>query len=544
MATMFVEEIKLKRGRKQYRCVLVRETYRHNGKVLHRTVANLSKLPAGAIELVRQFLRRKGQLTADGSPLLIKSGREYGASRAFHGLARELGLDRMLYSRPDAWVNDVMAMIIGRIVYQGSKLALTNIYAVSSLWEQCGGYAVWERPKVEVNCYRRMDRLLKRQKAIQQAIAGRRLREGCMIYYDLTSSYMEGEYAESELVAFGHNRDGKKGHEQVTVGLLTDSEGCPVGVEVFSGNTNDQATVKAKLAEIQETYGIRDIVIAGDRGMLTPKRIEEANACGYLTLTALTHPQIRELLERKVIQLELFDERRSVEVHDPDHQDIRYILCLNPKTRDMERETRRSLLERTETELKKLAGSKKKRKDQEISAKVGAILARYKMGKFLSWEVENGRLSFAILREKVEAESALDGCYLIRTDAPPERLDTEEAVARYRGLAKVEQAFRYLKTVALEMRPFRHHLDERIRAHAFICMLAYYVQWHALRRLAPLFEADGEGSGRKWSFPIVIETLKAIQIMDAELDGKAVQAVIACPTADQQRILDLLKVTL
>lgn len=540
---MFVEEIKLKRGKKKYRTVLVRETYRHNGKVLHRTITNLSKLPSGAIDLVRQFLRKKGNLTTEGSPFCVSNGREYGASRAFLCLARELQLDRMLYSRPEPWVNDVMGMIAGRIVYQGSKLALTNVYGSSSLWEQCG-HASGERPNVELHCYRRMDRLLERQEAIQKAIAGRRLRDGCMIYYDLTSSYMEGEYAESELVAFGHNRDGKKGHEQVAIGLLTDSEGCPIGVEVFSGNTNDQTTVKAKVDEIKDTYGIRDIVFAGDRGMLTPKRIEEVNACGYKTLTALTHPQIRDLLERKIIQLELFEERQPVEVRDPDQKDIRYILCLNPQTRDRERKTRQSLLDRTRSELKKLATSKKKREDQEISAKVGAILSRYKMGKFLWWEVKQRRLSFEILQEKVDAEAALDGCYLIRTDTPSERLNTEQAVARYRGLAKVEQAFRYLKTVALEMRPFYHHLDDRIRTHAFICMLAYYVQWHALRRLDPLFESDGEGSERRWSFSIVLETLKAIQIMDAEVAGRKVQAVIARPTADQQRILDLLEVTL
>jgi len=540
---MFVEEIKLKRGAKNYRSVLVRETYRHEGKVLHRTVANLSKLPDGVVALVRQFLRQKGNLTAEGGPVSVSNGREYGASRACLCLARELGLPKMLYSRPQSWVDDAMAMIVGRIVFQGSKLALTNMYAASSLWEQCG-HAKGKRPNVEVNCYRPMDRLLERQTAIQKTIAARRLRDGCLIYYDLTSSYMEGEYEESELVAFGYNRDGKKGHEQVAIGLLTDSEGCPVAVEVFSGNTNDQSTVKAKLDELKNTYGIQDIVFAGDRGMLTPKRIEDATACGYKTLTALTHPQIRDLLERKVIQLELFDERKPVEVRDSERKDLRYILCLNPQSRDRERKTRQALIDKTFSELTKLASSKKLRKDQEISARVGAVLARYKIGKFISWKVQDGRLTFEVQQAKVDDEAALDGCYLIRTDTPQDQLSAEQAVARYRGLAKVEQAFRYLKTVALEMRPFRHHLDDRIRAHAFICMLAYYVQWNALRRLQPLFDADDKGADRQWSFPIVLQTLKAIQILDAEVAGHKLQTIIARPTEDQQRILDLLKVAL
>jgi transposase len=540
---MFIEEIKCRQRKKTYRTVLVRESYRQGKRVLHRTIANVSKLPDGAIRALKRFLEKKGRMDAEDSPFEISNGREYGASRAFLEVARDLGLPQMLHARAEPWVSDAMAMIAGRIVYQGSKLALTNLYASTSLWEQCG-HPRGKRPDVDKHCYEVMDRLLSRQKAVQKQLARQRLKNNCLIYYDMTSSYMEGEYADSELVCFGYNRDRKRGHEQVAIGLLTDAEGCPVSVEVFAGNTTDQTTVKAKIDELKETYGLEQIVFAGDRGMLTPQRIQEANAAGFKTLTALTHPQIRDLLERKVIQLELFDEKKPVEVCDPEQNHIRYVLCLNPQSRKREHATRDALLEKTRTQLQKIATGKKKRTDEEIGAKVGVVLERYHTGKFIDWQVQKGRLTFQGLDDRVQDEAALDGCYLIRTDAGSHLLDTQAAVERYRSLAKIEQAFRYLKTVTLEMRPFYHHLDDRIRAHVFLCMLAYYVQWHALRRLEPLLESDGQGSERRWSLPVIIELLKAIQIMDVNFKGQTIQAVVARPTAEQQRILDLLKVSM
>jgi len=538
---MYVEEIKLKRGRKLYRTVLIRESYRANGKVLHRTVSNISKLPPHVIAQIRAGLKEApSAANAASGRLIVEAQREYGGSYAMRRLACELGLDEMIYSRKEPWREDALALITGRIVHQGSKLALTSLYADSALWE-LAGHPVGRRPDVDRSAYAVMDRLLERQPAIQKTLAGRHLRNGCLIYYDMTSGYFEGAYEKSDLVEFGYNRDRKRGHEQIAIGLLTDSRGCPFAVEVFPGNTNDQSTVEAQIQRIGRQYGVKDVVFAGDRGMLTPKRIAEASAMGFKTLTALTHPQIRELLERKVIQMDLFDERHPVEVKDPENQALRYLLCKNPRTAADERQTRQALIEQTRQALGKLAASRKKRTGDELAAQVGACLARWKVAKFFSWKIEAGRLAFAVDQDRVRAEEAIDGCYIVRTDVP-ERIWTEQqAVDRYRGLAQVERAFRNLKTVALELRPVYHQTDDRIRAHVFVCMLAYYLQWHALQRLEPLFAADGRGKNRRWTWSLILERLKAIRTQTCRLGAVTIPQVISTPDAEQQHILDLLK---
>jgi hypothetical protein len=540
---MYVEEIKLRRGSKQYCTTLVRESYRHAGKVLHHTVCNISKLPSSVIGQIRAGLRKGEAAGTPDSGLMIERQREYGASHALLELARQLELDRLIYSRKEPWREDALALIVGRAVYQGSKLALTHVHADTALWELCG-HPADERPDVDRHAYRVMDRLMDRQEAIQKALAKRHFKDGCLVYYDLTSSYFEGEYEDSELVTFGYNRDGKKGHEQIAIGLLTDAQGCPVAVEVFRGNTSDQSTVLTQAQRLSEQYGVKDVVFAGDRGMLTPKRIAEVSALGFKTLTALTHPQIRDLLERKVIQLELFDEREPVAVHDPEQKTLRYLLCKNPKTAADERQTRQELIAQTQRALEKLAASRKKRTEAELAARVGAVLAKWRVAKFFSWRIDNARLVFELNQNLVQAEEALDGCYIIRTDVSDPVWSARHAVDRYRGLAQVERAFRNLKTVALELRPVYHHTDERIRAHVFICMLAYYLQWHALQRLQPLFDADGDGKNRRWTWPILLERLKSIRTQTCRLGRTLLPNVITRPDPEQQRILDLLKVKL
>jgi hypothetical protein len=277
--------------------------------------------------------------------------------------------------------------------------------------------------------------------------------------------------------------------------------------------------------------------------MLTPKRITEVNESGFKTLTALTHPQIAGLLERKVIQLGLFDERNIAEISDPEQPGIRYLLCKNPRTQAEETQTRRELVGKTEKSLRKLSASRKRRTEQELSACVGSILARYKVGKFFSWRIQDGKLQFEVERQLMQEEEALDGCYVIRTDTDRKRLDKQEAVDSYRRLALVERAFRNLKTVALEIRPIYHHLDRRICAHVFLCMLAYYVQWHAVQRLQPLFQNDGGGKDRRWSWPVVINRLSSIRTETLLLDGIPIENVKTRPDEDQIRILELLGVS-
>jgi len=427
------------------------------------------------------------------------------------------------------------------VVYAGSKLALSYQWKNSALWELCGT----EGPvDVDQHCYAPMDRLLARQKPIERTLAQRHLKEGHLVLYDITSSYFEGAYAHSDIVLFGYNRDGKRRHEQMVIALVCNAEGCPVGVEVFPGNTQDAATVPQKIEQIREEYGVKDLVFVGDRGMITQANAEKVRGiAGLNTISALTHRQIVALLVRKVITPELFDERQIVEVVDPDDPGRRYELCRNPLTAQRETTTRQSLLEVSRKALDKIAAARRKSTGEKIGARVGRILQQYKMGKFVSWETREGRLHWHFDEEKIATELLLDGCYVITTDATPERASGEKTVESYKRLRLVEMAFRNLKTVQLEVRPVFHKADDRIRAHVFLCVLAYYLQWHMNQRLQPLFDADGSGKNREWTFEHVIARLAAIRREKVTLAGAEFHQVTE-PQPDQQRILDLLGVRL
>jgi len=539
VATMYVEEIKNKQGKKVYRTVLIRESYKEKGKVKHRTIANISRLPASQIAQIKAVLYGEKVFLSE-EEFKTSNSREYGASAAFLDIGKRLGLNKLLYSRQEQWRDDLMAMIVGRIVFQGSKLHLSNLFMDSALWELCGHpYGV----KINVNkhCYLPLDKLLERQESIQKELAKRHLQDGCLILYDMTNTWLEGEYADSKLVDRGLGKGGKKGYKQIAIGLIADKRGCPVAIEVFTGHTSDQTTVKEQAERLASVYGVREIIFAGDRGMLTPKRIDEVTEYGFKTLTALTHPQIFKLLERDVIQPELFDEHRIEEVRDPDNPQIRYMLCKNPSTMRRERETRDSLVEKVNLELGKIAKVKKKRSKEKVCARIGALLGRYKIGKFYNWNVsDTGTVEWSLDSAFIERERLFDGCYIVRTDV--ESMSAAEAVAGYKSLAGVERAFRNLKTVSLEIRPIYHKKDDRIRAHVFICMLAYYIQWHATECLAPLFESDRNNADSRWSFQIVMERLKSIRKENLKIKGIEAGSKITTPDAEQQIILDLLGV--
>ncbi len=504
-----------------------------HGRICGKSLAELKLLQAAF----------RGDVVPTDAPhsLQITGSREYGASATILGLARELGLDRAIYSRREAWVQDVLAMIVGRVVYAGSKLALSNQWKNTALWELCG---VDGAVDVDAHCYAPMDRLLGRQKAIEQTLAARHLQERRLVLYDITSSYFEGQYSESEIVLFGYNRDGKRGHEQMVVALVCNEDGCPVGVEVFPGNTQDASTVPDKIARIQQDYGVKEILFVGDRGMITQASAEKVQGIEGLNLiSALTHRQIVELLDRKVITPELFDERRIVEIIDPVDTRRRYALCRNPQSAQRETETRQRLLDLTRAGLDKIAHSKRRSSAEKIGSRVGRVLQQYKMGKFVSWEIMEGRLHWQFNQERIAAELLLDGCYVICADVKTEAMSAGELVTAYKKLRFVETAFRNLKTVQLEMRPVFHKTDDRIRAHVFLCMLAYHLQWHMKQRLQPLFDSDGEGKLRQWTFENVIQRLMAIRRVTVSMSGTQFLQVTT-PEPDQQRILDLLRVKL
>jgi transposase len=328
------------------------------------------------------------------------------------------------------------------------------------------------------------------------------------------------------------------------LGLLCNAEGCPVGVEVFAGNTQDASTVVAKIQELRRDYGLKEVTFVGDRGMVTQANAEELNQIkGLHTISALTHRQILELVERKVVQAELFDEKRIAEVIDPQKPEQRYCLCRNPQTGARETATRQRLLDRTREALDKIVARKKKGSTEKLSAQVGKILARYKMGKFVEWKITTGRLQWDFKKAQIEQEQLFDGCYIISATVPKKAMNQNQVVRTYKSLSVVEQAFRNLKTVSLEIRPVYHKKDDRIRSHVFLCVLAFYLQWHMQQRLQPLFEADGEGKNRQWTVESVIARLMSIRkervkVAEVEFD----QVSQADP--EQQKILDLLKVKL
>jgi len=430
-------EIQTHRGKP---CGVIRSTFRENGKVKHTSHGRISGVPLNTLKLIQAAFRGDVILKEDPDALSLMGSKEYGASRALLAVAEDIGLPRAIYSRREPWVRDCLAMIVGRVIYAGSKLSLSHQWKNTALWELCG---VAGAVDVREHCYDALDRLLERQEAIQVRLAKQHLKEGALVLYDITSSYFEGEYAHSEIVQFGYNRDGKRGHEQMVIGLLCSAEGCPVGVEVFSGNTQDASTVPDKIAEVQRRYGIQELVFVGDRGMITQSVEGKLKGLdGLSTISALTHRQIVGLLERKVIQADLFDDKDIAEVVDPDDVTRRYCLCRNPQSAQRETDTRTALLSRTREELDRISQAKRIGDAEKIGARVGRLLAKTKMGKFVVWSVQDGRLEWRFDEEKIADEKLFDGCYIICSNVPAERMSKQELVASYKSLALVENAFR------------------------------------------------------------------------------------------------------
>jgi transposase len=518
---------------------VLRTSYRENGKVKHKNFGRLTGIGMDKLKLLRAAFQDEAIAKGDPNALKLLNSKEYGASAAGIKLARNLGLHQAIYSKPEEqWVKDSLAMIVGRLIYQGSKLSLSQIHEQSCLWELSG---IKGHVDVETHCYDVMDKLYKRKDIIEKNLADKHLEKGCVVLYDISSSYMEGEYAESELVQYGYSRDRKRGYAQIVVGLVTNNEGCPIGVEVFPGNTKDSSTVIPKIKDIKEKYGIEDIVFVGDRGMTVGQKFTEIQSEGVSVISALSHQQMQDLLKRDVIQLGMFDKQNIVEVYDPEREGIRYCLCQNPDTAAREAKTRNALIEKTKEELDKIQLSTRKGSDTKMAARVGKALSKYKAGKYFDWEVKDKTLTYSLREDMIQKETSLDGCYIIVTDVNEKIMLKQEVVEAYKQLAFVETAFRNLKTVQLEIRPVYHKNDNRIKAHVFICMLAYYLQWHFRRRLSSLLDKDGKGKNRKWTFHHIIETLKAIRSQRVLLNNIPFNQITEL-TENQLNIITLLNI--
>jgi transposase len=469
-----------------YRTHLLRHSYRENGQVKNETVGNLSHLPEPVIELIRKALQ--GEILAPvSSAFEILSSSPQGHVQAVLSAMRRLGFASLLASRPCRERDLIVALVATRILEPSSKLATTRAWHATTLAEDCG-----VRDASEDALYAAMDWLLQRQPRIERKLAARHLDEQSLALYDLTSSYFEG--VTCPLAKLGHNRDGKAGKLQVNYGLLTDSRGCPVSVSVYPGNTGDATTVLDQVYKIRDEFGIRSVVLVGDRGMISQKQVNEIRQLEDIDwITALKTGEIRKLFEKEALQMGLFDERNLFELTDPAFPEERLVACRNPLLAKRRAHTRQSLLEATTREFEKvqrLVARGQLKSADEIGLRVGRVANKYSVAKHFKLEISDGSFTFCLLSQKVAAEAALDGIYVIRTSLGSERLSTEDTVRSYKLLSHVERAFRSFKTVDLKVRPIFHHLETRVRAHIFLCMLAYYVQWHMLEAWRELLFSD------------------------------------------------------
>jgi transposase len=483
---------------KLYQTHLLRRSYREGGQVRNETVGNLSHLPDHVIDLIRGALR--GEVYAPVESLFeVISSPHHGHVQAVRSTMKRLGFENLLASRSSRPRDLVVAMVVARILEPHSKLATTRWWHTTTLAEDLG-----VTDATEGELYGAMDWLLEHQQTIEKKLARRHLHPGELALFDLSSSYFEGVHC--PLAALGHNRDGKKGWLQVNYGLLTDVGGCPVSVSVYPGNTGDTTTLLPEVRKIREEFGLAKLVMVGDRGMISQKQILQMKDLEDLAwITALKTGQIRKLMEGGAIQLGLFDERNLLEISHPDYPGERLVVCRNALMAERRVRTRQSLLEATEKELRKvqgMVGHGRLKGKAKIGLRVGKVVNKYRVAKHFELEIREDGFDFHISEAKVAAEAALDGLYVIRTNVPSEQLDSADTVRSYKLLSNVERAFRCLKTVDLKVRPIHHHLEGRVRAHIFLCMLAYYVEWHMLAAWRELLFADEDQEAKRTRDPV------------------------------------------
>jgi hypothetical protein len=487
---------------------LLREGFREDGKVKTRTLANLSHWPLAKIERLRRVLRDE-VLSDPTQGLTMLRSLPHGHVAAVLGTARKIGLDRLLAVKraPPRLVALVLAMIVARVIDPASKLAtarqLDAATATSSLGALLGLGTVSEQ-----DLYTALDWLVSQQPHIEQRLARKHLRNGTLVLYDVTSTYFEGRTC--PLARRGYSRDGKRDKLQILFGLLCASDGCPVAVEVFEGNVADPATLAAQVEKLKQRFRLSNVVVVGDRGMITEARIETLlKPAGFDWITALRAPTIKMLLEQGTLQLSLFDERDLAEVTSPEYPNERLVVCRNPLLAAERARKREALLAATETELAKVAKAVARKRNplrgaDQIGLAAGAVFNRYKVAKHFTLTITDDQFDFARTTESIEAESKLDGIYAIRTNIAAAKLAASDVVQAYKGLSQAERAFRSIKTVDLEVRPIHHRLPDRVRAHVLLCMLSYYLEWHMRQALAPVLFDDHQRDDAAAARPSIV----------------------------------------
>jgi transposase len=565
--------------------ILLRESFRRDGKVNNRTLANISHWPPAQVDALRSVLKGATSV-ALSTPLpqafdIVRS-RPHGHVAAVLGTLRKLQLDRIIDRDSGRELDLVVAMIAARVLEPASKLATSRALHPDTLTSTLGELLHLDATTTEDELYRTMDWLLPQQARIEQALAKRHLAEGALVLYDLTSTYFEGRHC--PLGQLGHSRDDRKGKLQVVFGLMTNAEGCPVAVEVYAGNTSDPKTVSDQVTKLRQRFGLQRVILVGDRGMITSARIREnlKPASGIEWITALRAPAIKKLASDGALQLSLFDSRDLAEIAHPDFPGERLIACHNPLLAEERARKRPELLAATEEELEKIAVATRRAKrplrgKQNIGLRAGKVLNRYKMGKHFQLKIQEDSFSYQRKQTNIEKEESLDGIYVIRTNVPADVFTSEQAVRNYKSLSGVERAFRSLKTVDLHVRPIHHRQPDRVRAHIFLCMLAYYVEWHMRQDLASLlFDDDDQAAAEQLrtsvvapaqrsasaqqkinrkrtqddlpvhSFQTLLSDLATIAINRVQPKEASIPAfdIITIPTPLQQRALDLLGVPL
>ena len=483
---------------KVYQTHLLRRSYREGPKVHNETLANLSHLPEHVVELIRRSLRGE-QLCAVQERFEVIASRHHGHVAAVLTTMRRLGLETLIAARHSRERALVLAMIAARILAPTSKLATTRWWSTTTLPGLLG-----VDDATEDDCYAAMDWLLERQGGIEKKLAARHLQEDGLVLYDLTSSYFEGRSC--PLAARGHDRDGKRGKLQVNYGLLTNAAGLPVAVSVFKGNTADPTTLLGQVHKVRETFGLRAVAVVGDRGMISQKQIDALRALdGMQWITALRSEAIAALVAQGHVQLGLFDERNLFEVTHPDYPGERLVACRNPELAKSRGHTRQSLLAATRRELDVVCGMVKRGRlkgADAIGVRVGKVVNKYKVAKHFVLEIGARAFRYHVDEEKVQREAALDGIYIIRTSLAASTMSAADAVRSYKQLSNVERAFRCYKTIDLKVRPIHHHVEERVRAHIFLCLLAYYVEWHMIEAWRPLLFCDEDQQAKQTRDPV------------------------------------------
>jgi hypothetical protein len=466
--------------------ILLRESYREGKKVRKRTLANLSSLPRQQVDALRRLLKGEA-LVAAGDLFEITRSWHHGAVQAVLTAMKGLEFGELIASRPSRERQVVMGMVAARVLDAQSKLATTRSWGTTTLPEELG-----ITDATEDDLYDAMDWLLERKDRIEKRLAIRHLDEESLVLYDLSSTYFEGKTC--PLAALGYNRDGKAGKLQVNFGLVTNRDGCPVGVSVHSGDTGDPKTLLPQLRRIREVFGVHRVVMVGDRGMISQKQIDVFIEDGSVDwISALRSVSIAKLHQGGALQMGLFDKRNLFELSHPDYPHERLIACRNQALAKLRAHKRNELIEATRKELDRIKqrverGRLKGRASIGVAA--GRVINRYKVAKHFRLHIEDHRMRYEIRESRVAAEAALDGVYIIRTSVPKEKMSAEDAVRNYKRLTGVERAFRGMKTIDIKVRPVHHRLADRVRSHIFLCMLAYYVEWHLVNAWRPLLFAD------------------------------------------------------